>query len=76
MIHLCMKQSTFAYHNAIIIKVLNEIIGGNHYGISDNLKAVRKERSISQEELAKLLNVSRQVVSKFEQGIGYLKAEK
>lgn len=43
---------------------------------ADNLRKVRKERNISQEELAEILNVSRQAVSKWEQGIGYPEAEK
>lgn len=33
-------------------------------GFSDNLKAIRKEKNMSQEELAELLDVSRQAVSK------------
>lgn len=43
---------------------------------SENLKQVRKERGLSQEELAELLDVSRQAVSKWEQGIGYPEVEK
>lgn len=43
---------------------------------SDNLRALRKERSLSQEALAELLNVSRQAVSKWEQGAGYPEMEK
>ena len=35
----------------------------------DNLKRVRKSKQLSQEELAELLEVSRQAVSKWEQGI-------
>lgn len=41
-----------------------------------NLKAIRKEKSISQEDLAEMLNVSRQAVSKWEQGIGFPETEK
>lgn len=37
--------------------------------LAENLKRIRKERHISQEELAEELNVSRQAVSKWEQGI-------
>ena len=36
---------------------------------SDNLKAIRKEKNLSQEELAELLDVSRQAVSKWELGL-------
>ena len=38
---------------------------------SENLKQIRKEHHLSQEELAELLDVSRQAVSKWEQGQGY-----
>lgn len=43
---------------------------------SENLKQIRKEKNISQEELAEILDVSRQAVSKWEQGIGYPEMEK
>ncbi len=43
---------------------------------ADNLKEIRKKKGLSQEELADLLNVSRQAVSKWEQGIGYPEVEK
>ena len=43
---------------------------------AENLQAVRKERKITQEDLAELLNVSRQAVSKWEQGTGYPEVEK
>ena len=43
---------------------------------AENLKQVRKEKNLSQEELAELLDVSRQAVSKWEQGIGYPEVEK
>ena len=43
---------------------------------SDNLKQLRKEHNLSQEELAELLDVSRQTVSKWEQGQGYPEVEK
>ena len=43
---------------------------------SENLKQIRKERHMSQEELAELLDVSRQAVSKWEQGMGYPETEK
>ncbi len=36
---------------------------------ADNLKQLRKEKQLSQEELAEILNVSRQAVSKWEQGV-------
>ena len=37
--------------------------------IGERIMALRKEKSISQTELAKRLNVSRQAVSKWEQGV-------
>lgn len=37
--------------------------------LPDNLRRIRKEKHISQEELAEELNVSRQAISKWEQGI-------
>ena len=43
---------------------------------AENLKQLRKEKQLSQEELAELLDVSRQAVSKWEQGIGYPEVEK
>ena len=42
----------------------------------ENLKTIRKEKHLSQEELAELLEVSRQSVSKWEQDAGYPEAEK
>ncbi|MBQ1948139.1 MAG: helix-turn-helix transcriptional regulator [Clostridia bacterium] len=45
-------------------------------GFAENLKQLRKERQLSQEELAEILDVSRQAISKWEQGIGYPEVEK
>jgi len=45
-------------------------------GFSENLKQIRREHHLSQEELAELLDVSRQAVSKWEQGQGYPEVEK
>ena len=42
---------------------------------ADNLKQLRKDNQLSQEELAEILDVSRQAVSKWEQGIGYPEVE-
>lgn len=42
---------------------------------AENLKQLRKEKHLSQEELAEILDVSRQAVSKWEQGIGYPEVE-
>jgi len=42
---------------------------------AENLKQLRKSNQLSQEELAEILDVSRQAVSKWEQGIGYPEVE-
>ena len=42
----------------------------------EKLKQIRKQRNITQEELAELLNVSRQAISKWESGNGYPETEK
>ena len=43
---------------------------------AENLKQLRKVKQLSQEELAEILDVSRQAVSKWEQGLGYPEVEK
>ena len=43
---------------------------------AENLQMIRKEKHLSQEELAEMLGVSRQAVSKWEQGTGYPEVEK
>ena len=43
---------------------------------AENLKQLRKKHQLSQEDLAEILDVSRQAVSKWEQGIGYPEVEK
>ena len=43
---------------------------------SENLRFIRKQKNISQEQLAEMLNVSRQSVSKWESGVGYPETEK
>lgn len=45
-------------------------------GFADNLKSIRQENHISQEELAEIIGVSRQAISKWEQGSGYPEMEK
>lgn len=37
--------------------------------LNENIKAIRKSRGLSQEELAVKLNVVRQTISKWEQGL-------
>lgn len=44
--------------------------------LSDNLKRIRKENNLSQEQLAEKLNVSRQAVSKWESEQSYPETEK
>lgn len=43
---------------------------------SENLKKIRKEKGISQEELATRLNVVRQTISKWEKGLSVPDAER
>lgn len=43
---------------------------------ADNLKHIRKKRGITQEEMADMLSVSRQAISKWESGFGYPETEK
>lgn len=43
---------------------------------SENLRIARKEKGFSQEQLAELLNVSRQAISKWEMDDGYPETEK
>lgn len=43
---------------------------------SDNLKKIRKEHNLSQEQIAEQLGVSRQSVSKWEQGLAYPEMDK
>lgn len=45
-------------------------------GFSDNLRSIRKEKNLSQEQLAELLNISRQSISKWELDEGYPETEK
>ena len=44
--------------------------------LSDNLKRIRKEHNLSQEELAEKLGVSRQSVSKWESGTAFPEMDK
>ena len=43
---------------------------------SENLRKLRKDNNLSQEEFAEMIGVSRQSVSKWEWGIGYPEVEK
>ena len=43
---------------------------------AENLKYIRKQQDITQEQLAEMLSVSRQAVSKWESGFGYPETEK
>lgn len=44
--------------------------------LSDNIKKIRKDNNLSQEQLAEALNVSRQAISKWESGSAYPEMEK
>ena len=39
--------------------------------LSENMRAIRKSKGLSQQELAVMLNVVRQTVSKWEQGLSH-----
>ena len=41
--------------------------------LNENIKAIRKSKGLSQEELAIKLNVVRQTISKWEQGVSHTK---
>ena len=43
---------------------------------AENLQSIRKEKQLSQEDLAERIGVSRQAISKWEQGSGYPEMEK
>jgi len=43
---------------------------------AENLKHIRKKKNITQEQLADILSVSRQAISKWESGFGYPETEK
>lgn len=45
-------------------------------GFAENLKEIRNKRNITQEQLAEILTVSRQTISKWESGQGYPETEK
>lgn len=57
------------------LRYTKHIEGGIDMHFAENLKQLRKTHQLSQEELAELLQVSRQAVSKWEQGAGYPEAE-
>ena len=44
--------------------------------LSENLKKIRKDNNLSQEQLAEKLGVSRQAISKWESGAAYPEMEK
>ena len=44
--------------------------------LADNLKRIRKDNNLSQEQLAEKLGVSRQSVSKWESGLSYPEMDK
>ena len=57
----CLKQRSFLHYN--------ESAKEEFTMLQDNLKALRKRKGITQEELATRLNVVRQTVSKWEKGL-------
>jgi len=61
----CLKQRRFLHYN--------ESAKEEFAMFQDNLKALRKKKGITQEELAARLNVVRQTVSKWEKGVSQTK---
>lgn len=57
----CLKQRSFLHYNESAKEEITMF--------QDNLKALRKRKGITQEELATRLNVVRQTVSKWEKGL-------
>ena len=47
-----------------------------YMSFGENLKTIRKQRNITQEQLAEMLDVSRQAISKWESDSGYPETEK
>ena len=58
------------------ISIISCVKGVKCMSFAENLKQLRKDKQLSQEEIAEILDVSRQAVSKWEQGIGYPEVEK
>lgn len=58
------------YHDILILERKKD---GNFMGntIGKNIYALRKKQGLTQEELAKLVNVSFQAVSKWENGVSH-----
>lgn len=54
----------------------NNYKGEFKMSFAENLKLIRKEQGITQEDLAEMLKVSRQAVSKWEAGAGYPETDK
>ena len=49
----------------------NNYKGESKMSFAENLKLIRKEQGITQEDLAEMLKVSRQAVSKWEAGVSH-----
>lgn len=49
---------------------------GLKMSFGENLKNIRKQRGVTQEELAEILGVSRQAISKWESDSGYPETQK
>ena len=57
--------------NLYILNLYFKCEGGSLMKFGDNLKLIRKNKNMSQEELAEKVNVTRQSVSKWENGEAY-----
>lgn len=58
------------------IKLLSKEGKNMNNNLSDNLKKIRKDNKLSQEQLAEELGVSRQAISKWESGLAYPEMDK
>ena len=56
-------------HLCNVLYYCNEVNKVDKEKIGTLIRSLRKEKQLSQEELAEILDVSRQAVSKWEQGI-------
>ena len=66
-----MRMQLKVYINLYILNLYFKCEGGSLMKFGDNLKLIRKNKNMSQEELAEKVNVTRQSVSKWENGEAY-----
>ena len=62
--------------NSIVSDYINEELRYEKVSFGENLRNIRKQRNVTQEQLAEMLGVSRQAISKWESNNGYPETEK